>query len=100
MASSDLDSRVSLRRRKNTISALLVLAAGLLLFAAAASALYLVLRPTTLRIAVGPPGRDDQELIQGLGQSFARDKSHVRLAPTTTEGASESVALLASSKTD
>jgi TRAP transporter TAXI family solute receptor len=100
MASTDLDSRVALRRRKNTISALLVLAAGLLLFAAAASALYLVLRPQTLRIAVGPPGSEDQKLIQALAQSFARDKSHVRLAPITTEGASESIALLASSKTD
>jgi TRAP transporter TAXI family solute receptor len=100
MASTDLDSRVALRRRKNTISALLVLAAGVLLFAAAASALYLVLRPQTLRIAVGPPGSEDQKLIQALAQSFARDKSHVRLAPITTEGASESIALLASSKTD
>jgi TRAP transporter TAXI family solute receptor len=100
MASTDLDTRVSRRRRKNTISALLVLAAGLVLFAAAASALYLVLRPVTLRIAVGPPGSDDQKLIQALAQSFARDKSHVRLAPITTEGASESIALLASSKTD
>jgi TRAP transporter TAXI family solute receptor len=100
MASSDLDNRVSLRRRKNRISALLVLAAGLLLFAAAAGALYLALRPVTLRIAVGPPGSDDQKLIQALAQSFARDKTHVRLAPIPTEGATESIALLASSKTD
>jgi TRAP transporter TAXI family solute receptor len=100
MASSDLDTRVALRRRKNRISALLVFAAGLLLFAAAAGGLYLALRPVTLRIAVGPPGSDDQKLVQALAQTFARDKSHVRLAPITTEGASESIALLASSKTD
>jgi TRAP transporter TAXI family solute receptor len=100
MASSDLDTRVSLRRRKNRISALLVLAAGLFLFAAAAAGLYLALRPVTLRIAVGPPGSDDQKLIQALAQTFARDKSHVRLAPITTEGATESIALLASHKTD
>ena len=88
MASSDLETRVSLRRRKNRISALLVLAAGLLLFAVAAGALYLALRPVTLRIAVGPPGSDDQKLVQALAQTFGRDKSHVRLAPITTEGAS------------
>ena len=100
MASSDLDTRVSLRRRKNRLSALLVFAAGLLVFAVAGGALYLALRPVTLRIAVGPPGSDDQKLIQALAQSFARDKTHVRLAPITTEGATESIALLASSKTD
>ncbi len=100
MASSDLDTRVALRRRKNRISALLVLAAGLLLFALAAGGLYLALRPVTLRIAVGPPGSDDQKLIQALAQSFARDKNPVRLSPIPTEGAAESIALLASAKTD
>jgi TRAP transporter TAXI family solute receptor len=100
MASSDLETRVSVRRRKNRISALLVLAAGLLVFAVAAGALYLALRPVTLRIAVGPPGSDDQKLIQALAQTFGREKNHVRLAPITTEGATESIALLASSKTD
>jgi TRAP transporter TAXI family solute receptor len=100
MASTDLDTRVALRRRKNRISALLVLAAGLLVFAVAAGALYLALRPVTLRIAVGPPGSDDQKLVQALAQTFARDKSHVRLAPISTEGAAESIKLLAESKTD
>jgi hypothetical protein len=55
MASTDLDTRVSQRRRKNRISALLVLAAGLLLFAAAAAGLYWALQPVTLRIAVALP---------------------------------------------
>ncbi len=100
MASTDLDTRVAIRRRKNRISALLVLAAGLLVFAGAAGALYLALRPVTLRIAVGPPGSDDQKLIQALGQTLARDKSSIRLAPISTEGAAESIALLAAGKTD
>jgi TRAP transporter TAXI family solute receptor len=100
MASTDLDTRVAVRRRKNRISALLVLAAGLLLFAAAGGALYWALRPVTLKIAVGPPGSDDQKLIQALAQTFARDKSSVRLAPITTEGATESIALLAAGKAD
>src|SRR5882757_2304815 len=100
MASSDLDTALALRRRKRRISALLVLAAGLLLFAAAAAGLYLALRPVTLRVAVGPPGSDDQKLIQALAQTFTREQSSVRLAPIQTEGATESIALLAAGKTD
>jgi TRAP transporter TAXI family solute receptor len=100
MASTDLDTAVSLRRRKRRISALLVFAAGLLLFAAAAGGLYWALRPVTLKIAVGPPNSDDQKLIQALAQTFSRDQSSVRLAPVTTEGAAESIALLAAGKAD
>jgi TRAP transporter TAXI family solute receptor len=100
MASTDLDTRVALRRRKRRNSALLVFAAGLLLFAAAGGVLYWALRPVTLKIAVGPPGSDDQKLIQALAQTFARDQSSVRLAPVTTEGATESIALLAAGKAD
>src|SRR3979409_2645992 len=91
---------VSGRRRQRRNSLLLLLVAGFLLFGATAGALYYALRPVTLRIAVGPPGSDDQKLIQALAQTFARDKSHVRLAPITTEGATESIALLAAGKTD
>ena len=86
------------RQRRNSL--LLLLAAGLLLFGIAAGALYYALRPVTLRIAVGPPGSDDQKLIQALAQSFARDGSAVRLFPITTGGAVESIALLAASKAD
>jgi TRAP transporter TAXI family solute receptor len=100
MASTDLDTRVSLRRRKNRISALLVLAGGLLLFAAAAGGLYWAVRPVTLKIAVGPPGSDDQKLVQALAQTFARDQSPVRLAPIQTDGAAESIALMKAGKTD
>jgi TRAP transporter TAXI family solute receptor len=100
MASSDLDTALALRRRKRRISALLVFAAGVLLFAAAAGGLYWALRPVTLKIAVGPPNSDDQKLIQALAQTFSRDQSSVRLAPVTTEGAAESIALLAAGKAD
>src|SRR6202165_6096831 len=86
------------RRRRNTL--LLVLAAGLLIFGAATGGLYYALRPVTLRIAVGPPGSDDQKLIQALAQTFSRDASSVRLSPITTEGATESIALLAAGKAD
>ena len=77
-----------------------MLAAGPPPFAAAAAALYLAFRPVTLRIAVGPPGSEDQKLVQALAQTFAREKNSVRLTPITTEGATESIALLAAGKTD
>src|SRR5712672_3126020 len=91
---------ISRRRRKRRSYALLILAAGIFLFGAASGTLYLLLRPTTLRIAVGPPGSDDQKLVQTLAQIFARDGSHIRLSPITTEGATESIALFAASKAD
>jgi len=77
-----------------------VLAVGLLVFAGAAGALYYALRPVTLRIAVGPPGSDDQKLIQALAQAFAADRREIRLAPITTDGAVESLALLGAGKAD
>jgi len=79
---------------------LLVLAVGILVFGAAAGALYYMLQPVTLRIAVGPPGSDDEKLIQAMAQAFADDRRAVRLAPTTTEGAAESLALLGAAKAD
>src|SRR5256885_8200573 len=87
-------------RRKRKNYSLLILAAGIFLFGAAAGTLYYILRPVTLRIAVGPPGSDDQKLIQALAQTFNRDGNPVRLSPITTEGAAESIALFAASKTD
>src|ERR1700731_2137166 len=90
---------VSGRSRKKRNS-LLLLAAGMLLFAVAAGTLYYALRPVTLRIAVGPPGSDDQKLIQALAQIFDREGSAVRLSPITTEGAAESLGLLGASKAD
>jgi TRAP transporter TAXI family solute receptor len=102
MSSSDPGEMTALsrRRRKRKSFALLVLVAGILLFGAAAGTLYYALRPITLRIAVGPPGSDDHRLIHALAQTFAREASPVRLAPITTEGAVESIALLAAEKTD
>src|SRR6266481_5973462 len=102
MTSSDLSeqAQISRRRRKRTSYSLLILAAGIFLFGVAAGTLYLVLRPVTLRIAVGPPGSDDQKLVQALAQTFAHDGSPIRLSPITTEGATESIALFAASKAD
>src|SRR3954447_26132017 len=102
MSSSDLSEHpdVSRRRRMRKSYSLLILAAGIFLFGVAAGTLYYVLRPVTLRIAVGPPGSDDQKLIQALAQTFARDGSPVRLSLVTTEGAIESIALFSAGKAD
>jgi len=103
MSSSDGTSEtrdLSDQRRKTRNSSLLVLAAGLLLFCAAAGTLYYALRPVTLRIAVGPAGSDDQKLVQALAQSFDIDRSAVRLSPITTDGAVESLGLLGAGKAD
>jgi TRAP-type uncharacterized transport system substrate-binding protein len=100
MSDPSENSGVSRRRRKTKSYALLVLAAGIFLFGAAAGGLYFALRPVTLRIAVGPPGSDDHKLILALAQTFAREGGPVRLSPITTQGAAESTALLAASKTD
>src|SRR6202048_1549672 len=100
MSSSDgLNADLSLRSRRKR-APLLVLAAALLLFAAVAGASLLLLRPITLRIAVGPSGSDDQKLIQALAQSFAREGSPVRLSLITTGGPVSSIALLGAGKTD
>jgi TRAP transporter TAXI family solute receptor len=86
------------RRRSNAL--LLVLAVGFLVFAAASGALYYVLRPETLRIAVGPPGSDDDKVIQAMADAFAAESRTVRLSPIKTEGAVQSLALLGAGKAD
>jgi len=90
----------SRQRRQSRNYALLILAAGVLAFGLAAGTLYYVLRPTTLRIAVGPAGSEDQKLVQLMAQTFARDNSPVRLSVVTTEGAAESIALFTAGKAD
>jgi TRAP transporter TAXI family solute receptor len=100
MSSSDgLKADLTFRSRKKR-APLLVLAAALLLFAAIAGASLLLLRPITLRVAVGPSGSDDQKLIQALAQSFAREGSPVRLSLITTAGPVDSIALLGAGQTD
>lgn len=97
--SEDANTDLSPRGRKKS-SPFLLLAAGLLILAAIAGAGYLLSRPATLRIAVGPPGSDDQKVIQGLVQAFVREGSPVRLAVTLTAGPVDSIALLGAGETD
>ena len=88
------------RRRRRRNSLLLVLAVGFLVFGAAAGALYYILRPETLRIAVGPAGSDDHKVIEAMTEAFASESRTVRLSPITTDGAAEALALLGAGKAD
>jgi TRAP transporter TAXI family solute receptor len=99
-SSDDISQTINRRRRRRRNSLLLVLFAGFILFGAAAGGLYYVLKPATLWIAVGPPGSDDLKLIQAMAHAFDQDRSAVRLAPITTEGAAQSTALLGAAKAD
>ena len=79
---------------------LIVLALGFVAFGAAAAALFYVLQPETLRIAVGPAGSDDYQVVQAMADAFSEESRTVRLSPLTTGGAAESLALLSADKTD
>jgi TRAP transporter TAXI family solute receptor len=91
---------ISPRLRREKGSALLVLAASLLLFAAVVGTAFYWLRPTTLRIAVGPSGSSDLQLIQGLAQKFAQDGSSVRLSVVQAAGPVDSIKVLAARNAD
>ena len=71
MPSSNLreSSGVAAKGRKRRDYSLLILAAGIFLFGVAAGTLYLVLRPVTLRIAVGPPASADRVAVSKPSQA-------------------------------
>jgi TRAP transporter TAXI family solute receptor len=101
MSVSDGSSKKTLaspRRRQS--SPFLLIAAALLIVAAIAGAAVLLSRPATLRIAVGPPGSEDQKLIQALAQTFINEGSPVRLTVISTAGPVESLGLLTNGETD
>jgi TRAP transporter TAXI family solute receptor len=96
----DLSLGSSRRSPNRKTSPFLVLAAGLLIFAAAIGGYLLITRPTTLRIAVGPSGSDDLNLVQALAQTFSREGGPVRLSLIPTAGPVDSIALLRAHKAD
>ena len=88
------------RQKRRSHFLLLVFAAGLLAFCAAGGALYYLLQPIELRIAVGPPGSDDQKVVEAMAEVFATESRTVRLSAITTEGAVEALAMLGAGKAD
>lgn len=93
-------AEIASRGRRKHGSALLLLAAGLLLFAAIAGAAFYLLRPTTLRIAVGPSASSDLQVVQALAQNFAQQGAAVRLSVLQSAGPADSIRLLASGEAD
>jgi TRAP-type uncharacterized transport system substrate-binding protein len=91
---SDPARRMRSRRRAARTFALFVVASALLFVALAATSVYFITRPETLRVAVGPPGSDDVKFLQAAAQTFARERDHVRLALTATDGSAASLAML------
>jgi TRAP transporter TAXI family solute receptor len=79
---------------------LIVLALGFVVFGAAGSTLFYLLRPQTLRIAVGPAGSDDQHLVQAMAEAFSSESRTMKLSPITTDGAAEALVMLGTSNTD
>jgi TRAP-type uncharacterized transport system substrate-binding protein len=77
-----------------------MLVLGFLAFGAAGGGLYYILRPITLRIAVGPAGSDDHKVIQAMAETFAADSRNLRLAVIPADGALEALALLGAGKVD
>jgi TRAP transporter TAXI family solute receptor len=78
----------------------ITLAGILAVVATLAGSYYFVMRPVTLRIAVGPANSDDIRVVQALTQAFSQAHGHVRLRPMQTDGAAASAQALAEGKTD
>jgi TRAP-type uncharacterized transport system substrate-binding protein len=92
-----LDRRLRLMLRHTW---LMGIAACLLLVGVAAATAYVVTRPTTLKIAVGPAGGDDLRVVQAIAQQLARDGAGVRLQIISKDGSAESAAAIDSGEAD
>lgn len=77
-----------------------VLAAILGMVAVSAVLFYVATQPTTLKIAVGPPGSQNYRLIAVLAQLLSREKADVRLKLVPTEGSTTSAAAFESGGAD
>ena len=88
------------QRQKSSRGMLIVVAALLALIAIVGGTTYYVLRPVTLRIAVGPPNSDDVKLVQSIAQIFAANRKYIKLRPIVTDGTTASAASLGAGTTD
>ncbi|WP_082905972.1 TAXI family TRAP transporter solute-binding subunit [Bradyrhizobium centrolobii] len=98
---SDLSvNRDASSRRRNRLSPWLALATVLSALTVALALAYWAWQPATLRIAVGPPGSDDQTLVLAMARAFDAKGGPVRLTPIETDGPLQSLNLLGGGKTD
>jgi TRAP transporter TAXI family solute receptor len=63
------------------------LAGALAIVLVVVGAIYVAMRPVTLRIAVGPPNSEDVKVIQALSHAFLRERSAIRLRVIPTDSA-------------
>jgi TRAP transporter TAXI family solute receptor len=70
-------------------SFVLIVIAGFLAVVFAIAGAVFVMRPATLRVAVGPAGSDDAKVIQAIAQVLSREKNNVRLRVITTATGNE-----------
>jgi TRAP-type uncharacterized transport system substrate-binding protein len=78
----------------------MMLGAALTIVLVVVGAIYLLLQPVTLRIAVGPANSDDLKVVQALSHAFSRERGYIRLRTIQTDGASASAAALAAKTVD
>ena len=82
-------------RRARGVRLYLTLIAGILaIVTGSVGIVYYMLRPATLRIAVGPQTSDDMKVINALSQAFLRERGYTRLRIVPTEGAVASATAL------
>jgi TRAP transporter TAXI family solute receptor len=88
-------------RRGSSVRNYLMLIAGILAIVAGTSGvIFYMLRPATLRIAVGPATSDDAKVIAALSQLLVRDRGYTRLRIVPTDGAVASATALGEGKVD
>lgn len=87
-------------RRRRRFPALLALASALSLITVVLAAGFWAWQPTTLRIAVGPAGSDDDTLVRAMAQAFNTKDSPVRLTVIPTENSLQSVKLMGGKQAD
>lgn len=87
-------------RRARRFPALLALACVLSIATVALAVGYWAWQPATLRIAVGPPGSDDDALVQAMVQAFDTRDSPVHLVPVASNGPLQDITMLANGQAD
>ena len=96
----DAPARPPSARSAKSKTMFVMLAGILAVIGAVAGAYYFAMRPVILRIAVGPANSDDLKVVQALTQAFTQTRSHIRLRPIQTDGATASAQALADGKAD
>lgn len=80
--------------------ALLAIATALGLLALGLICYQWMQQPTTLRVAVGPAGSEDAQLVSAMAQYLGREHANVRFRPILTSGVRESAEVVEHERAD